>query len=458
MQKTSAHTPEAGVGQTSTKRKSAETLPWQKIAPANSTPEAGVGQTSIDSISENGENVNIRKSLKDTVRTQKYLLEATRQLRKTVDLRKQEFKRTAGHKLNEAQMETFSKRILRQTHSSYDLQTLTENLTAVFTLTEASNGGAIELARGTYQEMRKEYERAHEQPINTLYEYSENIETEQGRNPWDLQFIGNGRNDGGNGTETSGEGLSTDAAGDDEYLRGRNQGTSAGKENIRKSLKDTVRTQKDILEENRQLRKTVDLRKQEFKLTAGHKLNAAQMETLSKRILRQTHSSYDLQMLTENLTAVFTLMEASNGGAIELARGTYQEMRKEYERAHEQPINTLYEYSENIETEQGRNPWDLQFIGNGRNDGGNGTETSGEGLSTDAAGDDEYLRGRNQGTSAGKENIRKSLKDTVRTQKYLLEAPRQLRKTVDLRKQEFKLTAGHKLNAAQMETLSRRPL
>ena len=108
-------------------------------------------------------------------------------------------------------------------------------------------------------------------------------------------------------------------------------------------------------------------------------------------------------------------MEASNGGAIELARGTYQEMRKEYERAHEQPINTLYEYSENIETEQGRNPWDLQFIGNGRNDGGNGTATSGEGLSTDAAGDDEYLLWRNQGTSAGKENIRKSLKNAVRT-------------------------------------------
>ena len=108
------------------KRKSAETLPWQKIAPANSTPEAGVGQTSIDSLSENGENVNIRKSLKDTVRTQKNLLEATRQLRKTVDLLKQEFQLTDGHKLNAAQMETLSKRILRQTHSSYDLQTLTE--------------------------------------------------------------------------------------------------------------------------------------------------------------------------------------------------------------------------------------------------------------------------------------------------------------------------------------------
>ena len=33
MQKTSAHTPEAGVGQTSIKRKSAETLPWQKNSP-----------------------------------------------------------------------------------------------------------------------------------------------------------------------------------------------------------------------------------------------------------------------------------------------------------------------------------------------------------------------------------------------------------------------------------------
>ena len=123
----------------------------------------------------------------------------------------------------------------------------------------------------------------------------------------------------------------------------------------------------------------------------------------------------DCKVFSTGKKGIFTLMEASNGGAIELARGTYQEMRKEYERAHEQPINTLYEYSENIETEQGRNPWDLQFIGNGRNDGGNGTETSGEGLSTDAAGDDEYLRGRNQGTSSGKENIRKSLKNTVRT-------------------------------------------
>ncbi|MDO4154734.1 MAG: hypothetical protein Q4E21_07790 [Clostridia bacterium] len=39
------------------------------------------------------------------------------------------------------------------------------------------------------------------------------------------------------------------------------------------SLKDTVRTQKDLLEENRQLRKTVELLKQVFKLTAEHKLN-----------------------------------------------------------------------------------------------------------------------------------------------------------------------------------------
>lgn len=120
------------------KRKSAETLLMQKTSAH--TPEAGVGQTSIDSISENGENVNIRKSLKDTVRTQKDLLEENRQLRKTVDLLKQEFKLTAGHKLNAAQMETLSKRILRQTHSSYDLQTLTENLTAVFE--SVANGNA----------------------------------------------------------------------------------------------------------------------------------------------------------------------------------------------------------------------------------------------------------------------------------------------------------------------------
>ena len=108
-------------------------------------------------------------------------------------------------------------------------------------------------------------------------------------------------------------GFQHDTTGDDEYLLWRNQGTSAGKENIRKSLKNTVRTQKDLLEENRQLRKTVDLLKQEFKLTAGHKLNAAQMETLSKRILRQTHSSYDLKTLTENLTAVFEAV--ANGNA-----------------------------------------------------------------------------------------------------------------------------------------------
>ena len=108
-------------------------------------------------------------------------------------------------------------------------------------------------------------------------------------------------------------GFQHDTTGDDEYLLWRNQGTSAGKENIRKSLKSTVRTQNDLLEENRQLRKTVDLLKQEFKLTAGHKLNASQMETLSKRILRQTHSSYDMKTLTENLTAVFE--SVANGNA-----------------------------------------------------------------------------------------------------------------------------------------------
>ncbi len=183
----------------------------------------------------------------------------------------------------------------------------------VFTLMEASYGGAIELARGTYQEMREEYEQTYGRATDEIYGNTQGIRRGQRADIWDLQSVGNGRYDVGNRGQTRIEGISTDAAGDDEYLRGRNQGTSAGKENIRKSLKNTVRTQKDLLEENRQLRKTVDLLKQEFKLTAGHKLNAAQMETLSKRILRQTHSSYDLKTLTENLTAVFEAV--ANGNA-----------------------------------------------------------------------------------------------------------------------------------------------
>lgn len=183
----------------------------------------------------------------------------------------------------------------------------------VFTLMEASDGGAIELARGTYQEVRKKYEQAYGRATDEIYGNTQGIRRGQRADIWNLQSAGNRRNDVGNGGQTRSEGLSTDATGDDEHLRGRNQGTHAGKENIRKSLKDTVRTQKDLLEENRQLRKTVDLLKEEFKLTKGHKLNAAQMETLSKRILRQTHSSYDLQTLTENLTTVFEAV--ANGNA-----------------------------------------------------------------------------------------------------------------------------------------------
>ena len=125
-------------------------------------------------------------------------------------------------------------------------------------------------------------------------------------------------------------------------------------------------------------------------------------------------------------------MEASNGGAIELARGTYQEMREEYEQTYGRATDEIYGNTQGIRRGQRADIWDLQSVGNGRYDVGNRGQTRIEGISTDAAGDDEYLRGRNQGTSAGKENIRKSLKNTVRTQKYLLETTRQLRKTVDL--------------------------
>ena len=123
----------------------------------------------------------------------------------------------------------------------------------------------------------------------------------------------------------------------------------------------------------------------------------------------------DCKVFSTGKKGVFTLMEASNGGAIELARGTYQEMRKEYEQTYGRATDEIYGNTQGIRRGQRADIWNLQSVGNGRYDVGNRGQTRIEGISTDAAGDDEYLRGRNQGTSSGKENIRKSLKNTVRT-------------------------------------------
>ena len=168
-----------------------------------------------------------------------------------------------------------------------------------FVLLEATGNDTIELMKGTYKKVRSYYERTYGETIHRIYEHIESIKAEQNRDTGDLLNAGNRRHAVRDAGQDGRKGLQTDAAGNDEHLRGRHQGTS-----FRKSLNDT-RTVNSLVKENEKLREALELAKRELQLTKGHKMNPKQVEALARGILRKTSSRYSQKTLTENLTRIF---------------------------------------------------------------------------------------------------------------------------------------------------------
>ena len=140
-------------------------------------------------------------------------------------------------------------------------------------------------------------------------------------------------------------------------------------EGLRHSIEVTVPT-KDIVAENKHLQEMVQFLKEEFAITGGTQPSRSQVESVSKKILRDTGSNYDKETLTNNLCKLYEYLhsEDANQGeglkiASEIARGvleesvlkdttmydTYQPMREYFEKtkiklseAQKEEVSQLY--------------------------------------------------------------------------------------------------------------------
>ena len=75
---------------------------------------------------------------------------------------------------------------------------------------------------------------------------------------------------------------------------------------LRYHLDDVISADADILaEENQRLKNQIETLRQEFKLTAGHKVKAAAVESLAEKILKDTGSGYNKETLVKNLQPLF---------------------------------------------------------------------------------------------------------------------------------------------------------
>lgn len=75
---------------------------------------------------------------------------------------------------------------------------------------------------------------------------------------------------------------------------------------LRYYLDDVTSADADILaEENQRLKNQIETLRQEFKLTAGHKVKAAAVESLAEKILKDTGSGYNKETLVKNLQTLF---------------------------------------------------------------------------------------------------------------------------------------------------------
>ncbi len=77
---------------------------------------------------------------------------------------------------------------------------------------------------------------------------------------------------------------------------------------LRHSLVDTMTTEESLIQENEQLKKVVETLENEFKPGKKTVPEPADVERVSKKLLRKYHSSFDAETLQENLTKLYAYM------------------------------------------------------------------------------------------------------------------------------------------------------
>ena len=91
----------------------------------------------------------------------------------------------------------------------------------------------------------------------------------------------------------------------------------------------------------------------------------------------------------------FVLLEATDYGYTELARGTWSDMKElkaEYEQAHKETDKTVYEHYDSYGFDEGADDWNLQLSENGTDGNGNSENISRRRLQTDTERSNEYRR------------------------------------------------------------------
>ena len=93
----------------------------------------------------------------------------------------------------------------------------------------------------------------------------------------------------------------------------------------------------------------------------------------------------------------FVLLEATDNGYIEIAKGNYEEVVLEYERIHSEKDTSFDEDTQEIRTEQNGNLWDLQSNDFGEDGFGDSGQIRGEELQTNTTRNNEHLQSGHKG-------------------------------------------------------------
>ena len=103
----------------------------------------------------------------------------------------------------------------------------------------------------------------------------------------------------------------------------------------------------------------------------------------------------DTTILYKNGQAV--LFRVTGDGVIELAKGSYKEVKTQYERIHSEEGKSFYAYTQEIRSEPNRDMWDMQYAEDREYASRNGKQIRSERLSNDSSRNDEHLRSGDRG-------------------------------------------------------------
>ena len=151
----------------------------------------------------------------------------------------------------------------------------------------------------------------------------------------------------------------------------------------------------------------------------------------------------------------FRLIEATENGYVELARGKYKNVRSIYERAYRNSTDTLYGHLKEFRAEKRRNIWNLQpYENRGYDDRGSGQVGRKE-LQSDSTGSNEHSRLGDKEESL--KSTKRELSISEEVSNYILDT-KEYQEVMKLVDERFKLTNSVKLDEKAVDRLAGRIL